>query len=395
MSRCLSYGRQWIFEEDIEAVSNVLRSDMLTQGPEVRAFEEDLCSLTGARACVCVSNGTSALYVAARAMDIGIHDTIVTTPLTFCASANAFAICGARVDFVDIDADTLCLDPEALYGYIKQNGPPAAVVVVDFAGVAADLSSIYTLAREYGFYVVEDAAHSIGTTYSCEDKQIPCGACIHSDIAIFSFHPVKNITSAEGGAILSNNEELSEKFSVFANHGIIRDEADFKTDPLPGHGWYYELQELSLNFRMSDLHAALGRSQLKKLPLFKKRRQKLFSAYMEELAPLEALGMIKLPKWPKEQDPCFHLFVIRVMGDRSRQLLYDRLREEGICPQVHYWPVHLQPYYINHCKQGAVTDCKISEEVANSCISLPFFASMDTSDVHFVCTKLKKILAAL
>ncbi len=393
MVKRLSYSKQWISEEDIQAVIRVLKSKRITQGEEIRFFERDICKYTGAKFCTCVSNGTAALYLAARALGVKEGDLVLTTPITFCATANAFALCGARIDFIDIDPETLQISPSQIELYIKQTGSvPTVVIPVDFYGISADLVKIHRLSRDYNFKVVEDAAHSIGSSYSYNGEDIFCGACRHSDLSIFSFHPVKNITSAEGGAVLTNDETLFRCISLLANHGIERDPNNFEffsKDQI----WPYELHELSLNFRLSDIHAALGRSQLSRIDLFKRRKQRLFRAYRERLFELEEKEILKLPIWPKGQDPCFHLFIIR-LGTKSpinRDELFKGLTKYGIYPQVHYWPLHLHPYYrkVYGYKEGK---CPIAEEFAKTCLSLPFFASMEIEDVNFVCATLKKLL---
>ncbi len=393
MIKRLPYARQWISEEDISAVVRVLKSERITQGKEITCFESDICKYVGAKFCTCVSNGTAALYIAARALNVGRDDLVLTTPITFCATANAFELCGARLDFVDIDPVTLQISPTQIELYIKRTGcVPSVVVPVDFYGICADLDQIYRLSKDYGFKVVEDAAHSIGTSYSYEGENIFCGSCRHSDISIFSFHPVKNITSAEGGAVLTNDESLFKRISLLANHGIERDPNNFVIFP-KDKIWPYELHEISLNFRLSDIHAALGRSQLTRIDLFKRRKQRFFNLYKEELLELEEKNIIKLPVWPKGQDPCFHLFIIRLDKNASltRDELFKRLFEKAIATQIHYWPLHLHPYYRQKYgyKEGK---CPIAEEFANTCLSLPFFASMEIEDIRFVCATLKKIL---
>jgi len=393
MVKRFSYSKQWITEEDIQAVVRVLKSEFITQGEEIKFFERDICKYTGAKFCKCVSNGTSALYLAARALDVREGDLVLTTPITFCATANAFALCGANIDFIDIDPETLQISPENLELYIKKTGiVPKLVVAVDFYGIAADLVRLYKLSKNYNFKLVEDAAHSIGSSYSCNGEDIFCGSCKHSDLSILSFHPVKNITSAEGGAVLTNDETLFRRIPLLANHGIERNPNNFnilsKDQP-----WAYELQELSLNFRLSDVHAALGRSQLSKVDLFKRRKRRFFKAYLEELSEIEEKKILKLPTWPKGQDPCFHLFIIR-LGPKSpinRDELFKELTKYGIYPQVHYWPIHLHPYYrrVYGYKEGK---CPVAEEFAKTCLSLPFFASMELEDIRFVCATLKKIL---
>ena len=388
----LPYGRHFITEDDIEAVSRVLRSDWLTQGPEVSAFEGALCKLTGARYAVAVSNGTAALYLACRSLDINEGDLGVTTPLSFVASANCMALCGARVDFVDIETDEYCMDPEALERFCLESGPPKVVVAVDFAGVPADLPAIWDLAGRFGFHVIEDAAHAIGSRYLYNGRWINCGECIHSDLAIFSFHPVKTITCGEGGAVLTNDEGLAERVRMLATHGIERRIENFVTD-IPRMPWAYEMQELSLNFRLSDIHAALGRSQIKRLPDIKQKRQEIFEFYNSALSDLEEKGLLRSPVWKEKHDPCPHLYAIQVTKESTigRDGLYTRLKERSIGCQVHYWPIHLQPYYAKKYGYGH-SKALNSLEFARNALSLPLFPSMDQGDMERVVRAIYEIM---
>ncbi|MGC8736451.1 MAG: UDP-4-amino-4,6-dideoxy-N-acetyl-beta-L-altrosamine transaminase [Dissulfurimicrobium sp.] len=388
----LPYGRHFITEEDIEAVSRVLRSDWLTQGPEVSAFEEALCRLTGARYAVAVSNGTAALYLACRALDIKEGDLGITTPLSFVASANCMAICGARVDFVDIEMGAYCMDPEALERFCLKSGPPKVVVAVDFAGIPAALPTIWDLAGRFGFHVIEDAAHAIGSRYLCDERWINCGECIHSDLAIFSFHPVKTITCGEGGVVLTNDDGLAERVKMLATHGIERRHENFVTD-IPRMPWAYEMQELSLNFRLSDIHAALGLSQIKRLPGIKQKRQEIFAFYNSALRDLESKGLVKLPTWQERHDPCPHLYVLLLTKTSpiDRDDLYLRLKDISIGCQVHYWPIHLQPYYAMEYDYGP-SKAPNALEFARNALSLPLFPSMDQGDMERVVQTIHEIM---
>jgi UDP-4-amino-4,6-dideoxy-N-acetyl-beta-L-altrosamine transaminase len=388
----LPYGRHFITEDDIEAVSRVLRSDWLTQGPEVSAFEEALCRLTGARYAVAVANGTAALYLACLALDIKEGDRGVTTPLSFVASANCMALCGARVDFVDIEMKTYCMDPEALERFCLESGPPKVVVAVDFAGIPADLPAIRDLAGRFGFHLIEDAAHAIGSRYLYDGRWINCGECIHSDLAIFSFHPVKTITCGEGGAVLTNDGDLADRVRMLATHGIERRVENFVTD-IPKMPWAYEMQGLSLNFRLSDIHAALGRSQLKRLPGIKQKRQEIFEFYNSALSDLEAKGLVKLPAWQERHDPCPHLYVLLLTkaSPVDRDNLYLKLREASIGSQVHYWPIHLQPYYAKKYGYGP-SKARNALEFAGNALSLPLFPSMTQGDMERVAQAIHEII---
>ncbi|MGQ9745959.1 MAG: UDP-4-amino-4,6-dideoxy-N-acetyl-beta-L-altrosamine transaminase [Dissulfurimicrobium sp.] len=388
----LPYGRHCVTEDDIDAVCRVLRSDWLTQGPEVSAFEDALCGLTGAKYAVAVANGTAALYLACRALGIKSGDTGVTTPLSFVASANCMALCNADVDFVDIEIDTYCMDPAALERFCLESGPPKIVVAVDFAGMPADLPAIWNLARRFGFHVIEDAAHAIGSRYLNDKKWINCGECIHSDLAIFSFHPVKTITCGEGGAVLTNDKTLAEHVRMLATHGIERKSENFITN-IPRMPWAYEMQYLSLNFRLSDIHAALGQSQIKRLDSIKQKRQEIFAFYNNALSDLEEKGLLRLPLWKEKHDPCPHLYAIQVTKESpiGRDELYTRLKERSIGCQVHYWPIHLQPYYTKEYGYGP-SKATNALEFARNALSLPLFPAMDEDDMKRVVRAIHEIM---
>ena len=328
----IPYSRQSISEEDINAVVEVLRSDWLTQGPKVREFEEALAHECGAKHCVVVANGTMALHLACLALGVGPGDLGITSPITFLASANCIAYCGGRVDFADIDPTTLCLSPERVEEYCKTVAVPKVVIPVDFAGVPADLPSFKKLSEKYGFKLIEDAAHSLGSTYQHEGRTYACGSCAHTDLAILSFHPVKTITTGEGGAVLTNDDALADKLQVLASHGVVRDPSRFVNDPssfaaasnlqpptssnlhlssasnlqpptsncLP---YYYEMQSLGFNARITDIQCALGLSQLKRLKEFKAKRQEIVRLYNDAFKDLAENGTVTLPPGRKAQIP--------------------------------------------------------------------------------------------
>jgi len=376
----LSYGRQSIGEEDVAAVTEVLRGDWLTSGPAVTAFESALGELTGAAHVVAVANGTAALHLAALALDVGPGDVGLTAPLTFLASANCLAMAGAVVRFADVDPATWCLSIEEVDRYCRDFGPPAAVVAVDFAGVPADLPALFALSRKHGFRLIEDAAHAVGSTYDHGGRTIACGAGEHSDLAVFSFHPVKNITSAEGGAVLTNDPESAERVRRLATHGLVRDPKKLRRYEGP---WSSEMVELGFNYRLSDVHSALGLSQLRRLPAFKARRAELVRRYNAAFA--EHADVLETPPWPAGCDPCFHLYVLSLTGPLTdRRLdLFMHLREKGIYPQVHYRPVHTQPFYVD--RHGAdPEDCPVSLDVYHRTLSLPLFPAMSDVDADRV-----------
>jgi UDP-4-amino-4,6-dideoxy-N-acetyl-beta-L-altrosamine transaminase len=337
----IPYGRQSISEEDIEAVVDVLRSDWLTHGPMVGHFEDDVASRCDVAHAVAVSNGTAALHLACLALGLGAGDSLWTSPNTFVASANCALYCGAAVDFVDIDPLTynLCVDAlEQKLRTAKLEGRlPKIVVPVHFGGRSCDMTRIRALSREYGFYVIEDACHALGSNY----KDAPVGSCRYSDLTVFSFHPVKSITTGEGGMVTTNDHGLYEKLNLLRSHGITRDPDKFQGE---AHGsWYYEQISLGFNFRLSDLQAALGLSQLKRLGEFMQRRRHLARRYDQAL---DGLPLV-LPWQASDCVSAFHLYPVQVSqaSQLSRGDVLSKLREHDIHVGVHYMPIHTQPYY--------------------------------------------------
>lgn len=381
----IPYGRQWISDDDVAAVTESLRSDFLTTGPAVTAFEKQLCAVTGAKYTVACSNGTTALHLACMALGIKNGDLGVTSPNTFLASANCIEYCGGRTDFVDIDPATLCMSPEKLEEYCSTVAVPKIVIPVDFAGVPADLPAIWLLAKKYGFNVIEDAAHSLGSTYEFDGKTINCASCTHSELAILSFHPVKTITTGEGGAITTNDDALAARLRLFRSHGMTKDPAVLQRQDGP---WYYEMHELGFNYRLTDLQCALGSSQLKKLGDFKTRRHEIVTKYNAAFANIP--GVIR-PSWPGNTSPCFHLYPVQFsQGSATRRRIYDQLAACGINCQVHYYPVHLQPYYTQ--KYGySEGKCSAAEEYYSRCLSLPLFPAMTDDEVERVIEEVRRV----
>ena len=387
----IPYSRQSITQDDIDSVADVLRSDWLTQGPKVREFEEALASRCGAKHCVVVANGTVALHLACLALEIKERDAGLTSPLSFLASANCIAYCGGTPRFADIDRSRLCLSPAAVEEYCTTHKAPKVVIPVDFAGVPADLPGFRELSEKYGFRVIEDAAHAIGSTYTIDGKEVACGSCTHTDLAIFSFHPVKTITTGEGGAILTNDDALAAKLRRLANHGIERDSSNF----VPGHSeivtrhkfpaWYHEMQDLGFNARITDIQSALGLSQLRRLDEFKSKRQAMVRKYNEAFEDLERKEFVVRPPWPENTDPCYHLYTLR-LGDGckfSRDDLFLALRDKGIYCQVHYIPIYRQPYYVD--RFGVEPErFPETEKYFASCLSLPLFPDMDEATFDYV-----------
>ncbi|WCN12087.1 UDP-4-amino-4,6-dideoxy-N-acetyl-beta-L-altrosamine transaminase [Marinomonas mediterranea] len=384
----IPYGRQEIKQQDIDAVVDVLKSDFLTQGPQVPAFEASLMGATGAKFAFAVNSATSALHIACLALGVGKGDVLWTSPVTFVASANCGLYCGASVDFIDIDPATYNLCPIALEVKLKLaklNGSlPKVVVAVHLCGQPCDMKAIHALSVEYGFKVIEDASHAIGGRYL--DK--PIGACDYSDVTVFSFHPVKIVTTAEGGAALTNDKALADKMTLYRSHGITRDEVLMEN--LPHGGWYYEQIDLGFNYRMTELQAALGVSQIARLGEFVAARHQLAERYYEKLADLP----ITLPYQLPNTYSGLHLFVIRLKLDeisKTHREVFDELRENGIGVNVHYIPVHLQPYY-QHMgfKKG---DFPNAESYYTNVISLPMFHAMTYEQQDEVIHVLTKVLA--
>ncbi len=367
----IPYSRQNIDHDDIEQVILALGSDFLTTGPAVKAFEDALCITTGAKHAVACSNGTTALHLACLALNFTKPPRAVTSPITFLASANCVEYCGGQVDFCDIDPNTLCLSPQRLEEYCKENGPPDLVVPVDFAGLPADLPAIWELAKQYGFKVIEDAAHSLGSNYMDKGIKYSCGSCAHSDLATLSFHPVKNITTGEGGAVLTNDDSLAANLRSLRSHGMTKEPSALSRREGP---WYYEMQRLGFNYRITDLQCALGSSQLKKLESFKFERQRLTKAYDMGFSGIK--GVLRPPHW-LAPDSCPHIYPLQFLaGADTRLFAYESLAKLGIMGQVHYFPIHLQPYYMN--KYGYIQGkCPHSEAYYSRCLSLPLYPGLN------------------
>ena len=384
----IPYGRQEITQQDIDAVLDVLDSDFLTQGPKVPMFEESVKQAACADYAVAVNSATSALHIACLALGVANGDLVWTTPITFVASANCALYCGAKVDFVDIDAATYNLCPNELEKKLKHarsnNLPlPKVVVPVHLCGQSCDMEKIYHLSIEYGFSIIEDASHAIGGRY----KNEPIGNCRYSDITVFSFHPVKIVTTAEGGVALTNNAKLKERMDLFRSHGVTRDVKSMACD---SHGpWYYEQIELGFNYRMTELQAALGISQMDRLESFVDRRHKLAQKYYEKLSDLPIVLPYQLP----ETYSGLHLFVIRLNLSAlvlSRLEVFELLRENGIGVNIHYIPVHSQPYYQ---KMGFSSgDFPIAEKYYSEAISIPMFPTMTDDQQQEVVDVLTRIL---
>lgn len=371
----IPYGRQDISKDDIQAVVEVLESEWLTQGPWVPRFEKAVADHVSCRHGVAVNSATSALHIACLALGLEAGDWLWTSPITFVASANCGLYCGAEVDFVDIDPRTYNLCPEALEAKLvaaeKAGKVPKVVVAVHLCGQSSDMATIFALSRKYGFSIIEDASHAIGGKYKGEYV----GSCRYSDITVFSFHPVKIITTAEGGMALTNSDELAAKMKLLRSHGITRDQENM-THVADGP-WYYQQIDLGFNYRMNDLQAALGLSQMRRLDAWVARRQMLAHQYDDLLANLP----LTTPWQHPDSYSSFHLYVIRLHLDsirKSHRLVFEALREQGIGVNLHYIPVHMQPHFE---RMGfKAREYPKAEKYYAEAISLPIFAALSDSE---------------
>jgi len=379
----IPYGHQTIDDDDIEAVVEVLRSEWLTQGPVNTRFEKCIANYCDARFAISFNSATSALHIACKSLGLAHGDVLWTSPNTFVASANAALYCGASIDFIDIEPQTYNISINALAKKLeiaKSKGQlPKIVIPVHFAGQSCDMQAIGDLSKEYGFHVIEDASHAIGGKY--QDK--PIGSCIHSDITIFSFHPVKIITTGEGGVAVTQNENIANKINLLKNHGITRNVQELnnkKEGP-----WYYEQIALGFNYRMTEMQAALGVSQMKRLDEFVMRRSELANRYNTLLSDLP----INLPMVKSECKSTWHLYVICLELEKtakSRMEIFNNLRQAGIGVNVHYIPVHTQPYYRQFgFKPG---DFPISENYYEMALTLPLFPKLTEKQQDYIVNKL-------
>jgi len=382
----IPYGKQEITKDDLNAVLEVLQSDFLTQGPFVPSFEKKISNYVGAKHAVACNSATSALHIACLALGLGSGDLLWTSPISFVASANCGLYCGASIDFVDINSNTFNICPDLLEIKLKQakqnNSLPKIIVLVHMAGNPSDLEKIYTLAKKYKIKIIEDASHAVGARY----KQKSIGSCAYSDVTIFSFHPVKIITTGEGGMALTNSDEVAERMQLLRTHGITRDESKMSQNDGP---WYYQQIELGFNYRMTDIQAALGISQFERLESYVEKRNQIANFYHEELSNLPLLT-------PKIQDSVFssyHLYIIRLDLNRlssSHHDIFCSLRDSGIGVNIHYIPIHLQPYYKNLGFQEG--DFPNAETFYKEAISLPIFPTISDQSLKKVVNQLTKIL---
>mgnify|MGYP000454717622 FL=1 len=379
IDKIIPYGRQHITDEDIQAVVETLKSDYLTQGPKIKEFEIKFAEYVGAKYAVAVNNATAGLHLSATVLGVKLGHKIIVTPMTFAASANCIRYCGGEVVFCDIDKDTYLMDIHKLKAMLKAapKGTYKGIVPVDFAGYPLNLEAFRELADEYGLWIMEDACHAPGGYFldSNGNKQY-CGNGNFADLAVFSFHPVKHIATGEGGMVTTNSKELYDKLCLYRTHGITK-------DPTKLHehhgGWYYEMQELGYNYRLTDFQAALGVSQLKRAAEGLDRRHQLVMRYNEAFSIVEG---IKIPYNADEVYHAYHLYIIQVA---DRKGLYDYLHENNIYAQVHYVPLHLMPYY-QQLGNGK-GDLSVVEEYYEHCLSLPMFPTLADEEQEYVINK--------
>lgn len=378
------YGKQFIDEQDINAVIEVLKSDFLTQGPVIEKFEKAVAEYCGVKYAVAVTNATSALHIACLAAGLDKDDILWTSPITFTASANCGRYCGADVDFVDIDDSTYNMSISALKEKLEKSKiKPKVVVPVHLAGQSCEMQEIYDLSKQYGFTVIEDASHAIGADY----KDTKVGCCKYSDMTVFSFHPVKIITTGEGGMVLTNSEELYKNLTLYRSHCITRDE-NLMTKEADG-SWYYQQIGLGLNYRMTELQASLGLSQLAKVDKFVARRRQLAERYNELLKDLP----LKLPYQNTDTDSSWHLYIVRADFNKvkkTKKQIFAEMKAKGVCLNLHYIPVHTQPYYQNlGFKYG---DFPVSEKYYKEAFTLPLYYSLTDEQQEYIVNSLKEVL---
>lgn len=373
----LSYGQQWIDESDIQMVIDTLKSPYLTQGPKIAEFEQTVANYIGAKYAVAFSNGTAALHGACFAAGISKGDEVITSPITFAASSNCVLYCGGTPVFADIDKKTYNIDPEKIDKSITDK--TKAIIAVDFTGQPAEMDPINKIAQEHNLVVIEDAAHSLGAIY--KGKKVGTLA----DMTMFSFHPVKHVTTAEGGVIVTDSIEYAEKLKLFRSHGIRNTELTKDEGP-----WYYEMVELGYNYRMTDLHAALGISQMKKLDTFIERRRKIVERYNHEFSKVDG---IHIPFQLEQTKSSWHLYMLQLDLDKlkvGRRGVFEALRAENIGVHVHYLPVYLHPYYQELGFERGL--CPTAEKWYESALTVPLFPKMKEEDVESVVNAVKKVL---
>lgn len=379
----IGYGHQYIDNDDIQAVVTVLKSDYLTQGPAVVKFEQEICRITGAKYCVSVSNATAGLHIAVAALELDEGSEGITSPNTFLASSNCMVYNNVKPVFADINPVSYNIAPAEIEKHISNK--TKLLIPVHFAGLPCEMDEISAIAKEHNLHVIEDAAHAIGSQYA-DGSYV--GNCKYSDMTVFSFHPVKTITTGEGGAVTTNDEKIYQKLLMLRSHGTTKDEKLLTKNPGP---WYYEMQSLGFNYRMTDMQAALGYSQLQKLDFFKKRRREVVAMYNKTFAGMKYL---KTPTEPENVSSCFHLYATQInfasLGKTRSQVMAE-LREKGIGTQVHYIPVPTQPFYKEKYgyKDG---DFPKAEKYYEQELSLPLYPGLSDDDVNMVINAVKGII---
>ena len=370
----IPYGKQTIDQDDIQAVVDVLKSDFLTTGPKIAEFEQTVADYVGAKYAVAISNGTSALHAACFAAGIGPGDEVITTPLTFAASANCVLYCGGTPVFADVDPKTYNIDPEDIRRKITDR--TKAIIAVHLAGQPCDMDAIHSIAHEYGLIVIEDGAHALGSVY--KGKKV--GSL--SDMTTFSFHPVKPITTGEGGMIVTDNEEFYKKMALFRSHGITRDDSMMTRND---GSWFYQQFDLGYNYRITDIQCALGCSQMKKLDRFLARRKEIVARYNEAFADCDN---IITPYQLSDTESGWHLYIVQVKNCDRRQV-FEAMREKGIGVNVHYIPVYMHPYYQEHGYENV--HCANAEEIYSHIISLPLYPGLTSEQQDYVIDTLKSL----
>ena len=370
----IPYGKQTIEQDDIQAVVDVLKSDFLTTGPKIAEFEQTVADYVGAKYAVAISNGTSALHAACFAAGIGPGDEVITTPLTFAASANCVLYCGGTPVFADVDPKTYNIDPEDIRRKITDR--TKAIIAVHLAGQPCDMDAIHSIAREHGLIVIEDGAHALGSVY--KGKKV--GSM--SDMTTFSFHPVKPITTGEGGMIVTDNDDFYKKMILFRSHGITRDDSMMTRNDGP---WFYQQFDLGYNYRITDIQCALGCSQMKKLDRFLARRKEIVARYNEAFADCDN---IITPYQLSDTESGWHLYIVQVKNC-DRRKVFENMREKGIGVNVHYIPVYMHPYYQEHGYENV--HCANAEEIYSHIISLPLYPGLTFEQQDYVIDALKSL----
>ena len=370
----IPYGKQTIEQDDIQAVVDVLKSDFLTTGPKIAEFEQTVADYVGAKYAVAISNGTSALHAACFAAGIGPGDEVITTPLTFAASANCVLYCGGTPVFADVDPKTYNIDPDDIRRKITDR--TKAIIAVHLAGQPCDMDAIHSIAREHGLIVIEDGAHALGSVY--KGKKV--GSL--SDMTTFSFHPVKPITTGEGGMIVTDNEDFYKKMVLFRSHGITRDDSMMTRNDGP---WFYQQFDLGYNYRITDIQCAFGCSQMKKLDRFLARRKEIVARYNEAFADCDN---IITPYQLSDTESGWHLYIVQVKNCDRRQV-FEAMREKGIGVNVHYIPVYMHPYYQEHGYENV--HCANAEEIYSHIISLPLYPGLTSEQQDYVIDTLKSL----